>query len=261
MNILQSFSLDGKVALLTGGAGGYGLQCSRALAEAGAKTYMASRNVENLKKTAEKLNQNGGHVSVLPFDQGNEKSILALRDQVVEREGRIDVLVNNAVARTVKKGWEADAANFDESMRVNATGLFLLTRAVGEVMIPQKSGSIINIGSMMGMVGVENHNYEGTDMSGWAADYFFHKGGMINFTRHCGSYFGRYGIRVNCVSPGGLYSENLPERFIANYSQRTQLGRLANETDLMGCIVFLAADASLYITGVNIPLDGGYTAK
>ncbi len=261
MKVLQSFSLEGKVALLTGGAGGYGLQCARALAEAGAKTYMASRNMDALQKVADELNNNGGDVTALKFDQGDEKSIEDLRDRVAERENRIDVLVNNAVARTVKQGWESDAASFDESMHINATGLFLITRAVGEVMIPRKSGSIINIGSMMGMVGVEDHNYDGTDMNGWAPDYFFHKGGMINFTRFCGSYFGRYGIRVNCISPGGLYSEKHPEQFVKNYSRRTQLGMLANNTDLMGSIVFLASDASLYITGANIPLDGGYTAK
>ncbi len=261
MKVLQSFSLERKVALLTGGAGGYGLQCARALAEAGAKTYVASRNLEALQKVADELNKNGGDVSALRFDQGNEASILALRDRVAEQEGRIDVLVNNAVARTVKKGWEADAARFDDSMHINATGLFLLTRAVGEVMIPRKSGSIINIGSMMGMVGVEDHNYDGTDMSGWSPDYFFHKGGLINFSRFCGSYFGRYGIRVNCISPGGLFSQKHPEQFVKNYSRRTQLGRMANNTDLMGAIVFLASDASRYITGANIPLDGGYTAK
>jgi NAD(P)-dependent dehydrogenase (short-subunit alcohol dehydrogenase family) len=261
MKVLEMFSLEGKVALLTGGAGGYGLQCARALAEAGAKTYLASRNVDALRTVADELNSNGGNVTALKFDQGDEKSILALRDQVVERENRIDVLVNNAVARTTKKGWESDADQFDESMHINATGLFVLTRAVGEVMIPQKSGSIIHIGSMMGMIGVEDHNYDGTDMSGWSPDYFFHKGGMINFTRMCGSYYGRYGIRVNCISPGGLQAESHPDQFVKNYSERTQLGRMANDSDLLGAVVFLASDASLYITGTNIPLDGGYTAK
>ena len=98
-------------------------------------------------------------------------------------------------------------------------------------------------------------------VSGWAPDYFFHKGGMINFTRFCASYFGRSNVRVNCVSPGGLLSEQHPAQFVQNYSERTQLGRLGNDEDLKGIIVFLASDASLYITGANIPVDGGYTAK
>ncbi len=261
MAVLDTFSLKGKVALLTGGAGGYGLQCSRALAEARAQTYMASRNLGNLEKVAGDLRDEGWDVTALQFDQGDGASILRLRDEVVERSGRIDILVNNAVSRPMKKGWEDDGSAFDESMHVNATGLFLITRAIGEVMIRQEAGSIVNIGSMMGMVGVEYRNYDGTDMSGWCPDYFFHKGGMINFTRFCASYFGRYSVRVNCVSPGGLTAPVHPEAFLRNYGDRTQLGRLANDTDLMGIIVFLASDASAYITGTNIPLDGGYTAK
>ena len=200
-------------------------------------------------------------MTALQFDQGDKTSILSLRDTIVERAGRIDVLVNNAVSRPVKDGWESTLESIDESMHINVTGLFGITRAVGEVMIGQKSGSIVNIGSMMGMVGVEDHNYDGTDMSGWAPDYFFHKGGMINFTRFCASYFGRYGIRVNCVSPGGLRNPSHPDAFVKNYSERTQLGRLSNETDLMGAVVYFASDASVYVTGTNLPVDGGYTAK
>ncbi len=259
--VLDQFSLSGKVALLTGGAGGYGVHCVEALAEAGAKTFIASRNITALQEVADRYNGRGYDVTALQFDQGDEASILRLRDEVYAQAGRIDVLVNNAVARVMKGGWDGTSEGFDLSMHINATGLFLLIRAVGEVMIRQESGSIINIGSMMGMVGVEDHNYDGTDMNGWAPDYFFHKGGMINFTRFCASYFGRYNIRVNCISPGGLKSDSHPEQFVKNYSERTQLGRLGNQGDLAGSIVFFASEASAYITGTNLPLDGGYTAK
>ena len=255
------FSLKGRVALLTGGAGGYGQHCVKALAEAGASTYIASRNIDALEDVADSYRARGFTVVALQFDQGDEDSILALRDRVKKEEGHIDILVNNAVARVMKSGWDDTPEAFDASMHVNATGLFVMTRAVGEVMIEQRSGSIINIGSMMGMVGLEHRNYDGTDMSGWSPDYFFHKGGMINFTRFCASYFGRYNIRVNCVSPGGLLSDAHPEEFVRNYSQRTQLGRLGNEGDLVGSILFFASDASAYVTGTNLPVDGGYTAK
>jgi len=144
-------------------------------------------------------------------------------------------------------------------MRVNGTGLILITRALGEIMAD--GGSIINIGSIMGLVGLEPLNYSGTDMDGWYPDYFFHKGGMANLTRFLASYYGPRGIRVNCVHPGGLQSSGHDEAFVKNYSERTCLGRLANDTDLMGIVVFLAADASVYVTGTNIPVDGGYTAK
>ncbi len=260
-DVKELFSLEGKTALLTGGWGGFGLQCLRALAESGARTYIASRNITELKKAADEFCRRGFDVRAMQFDQGDETSIMKLRDDVVKDAGTIDILVNNAVARVMKKGWDDTAEAFDLSMHINATGLFVLTRAVGEVMIPKRYGSIINIGSMMGMVGTEHHNYEGTDMTGWYPDYFFHKGGMINFTRFCASYFGRYGIRVNCLSPGGLRSESHPQAFLDNYAERTQLGRIGEEEDLVGSIVFFASDASAYITGTNLPVDGGYTAK
>ena len=260
MAVLDLFSLKGKVAVLTGGAGLYGRQCLSALAEAGADTFIASRNARNLENVAVEYRDKGLKVTALSYDQGDEASILRLRDEVAKRCGRCDILVNNAVSRTMRD-WNDAAATFDADLRINGTGLFVITRAFGELMIPQRTGSIINIASMMGMVGLEQHNYDGTSMESWCGSYFFHKGGMINFTRFCASYFGRFNIRVNCISPGGLETPDQPERFKANYAQRTQLGRLANDTDLMGLIVYLASDASRYMTGANIPLDGGYTAK
>ena len=261
MDVLKTFSLKGKVALLTGGAGLYGRQIVAALAEAGADTYIASRNTEALEKVALEHREKGQKVTALYLDQGKEETIEALKDEILNRSGRIDILVNNAVARVMSGGMDGSAEDFDKSMHINATGIFLMTRIIGRVMEKQKSGSIVNIGSMMGMVGIEDHNYDGTDMNGWAPDYFFHKGGMINFTRFCASYLGRNNIRVNCISPGGLTHPSHPERFIRNYSERTQLGRLANDEDLKGAVVFLASEASAYITGINLPLDGGYTAK
>jgi NAD(P)-dependent dehydrogenase (short-subunit alcohol dehydrogenase family) len=261
MGVLDTFSLRGKVALVTGGAGLYGRQIVCAMAEAGAATYVASRNVEALEILAAAHRSQGHDVVALSYDQGEEASILALRDEIVERSGRIDVLVNNSVARPMKRGYLDDARTFAESMRVNATGLFLITRAFGDVMAEQGNGSIIHIGSIQGMVGPDPTLYRETSMSGWYPDYFFHKGGLINFTRFIASYYGSKGVRCNCVSPGGFRTESMPEAFVRQYSDRTFLGRLANDTDVMGAVVFLASDASAYITGVNIPIDGGYTAK
>jgi NAD(P)-dependent dehydrogenase (short-subunit alcohol dehydrogenase family) len=111
------------------------------------------------------------------------------------------------------------------------------------------------------MVGPDPTIYRGTEMSGWYPDYFFHKGGIINFTRFVASYYGARGVRCNCLSPGGFWTASMPKAFVKQYSDRTFLGRLANESDLMGAVVFLAGNASAYITGTNIPVDGGYTAK
>jgi NAD(P)-dependent dehydrogenase (short-subunit alcohol dehydrogenase family) len=261
MGILERFSLQGKVALVTGGAGLYGRQIVAALAEAGARTYVAARHVEALEALAAEHRAAGLDVRALQFDQGDEASILSLCERIVQESGCLHVLVNNAVLRPMKKGFLSDASTFAESMRVNATGLFLITRAFGDVMAEQGSGSIINIGSIQGMIGPDPTIYRGTTMSGWYPDYFFHKGAVINFTRFIASYYGARGVRCNCVSPGGFRTPDHPEPFVRQYSDRTFLGRLADATDLMGIIVFLASDASAYITGTNIPVDGGYTAK
>ncbi|HNR31772.1 MAG TPA: SDR family oxidoreductase, partial [Candidatus Hydrogenedentes bacterium] len=239
----------------------YGRQIARALAEAGADTYVASRNLENLEALCRALAAKQLHVTPLRADQGDEASVLALRDALMERSGRIDVLVNNAVIRPMTRGYQDTADAFTESMRVNATGIFTITRAFGDMMAGRGSGSIVNIGSIQGMVGPDPTVYEGTSMSGWYPDYFFHKGGMINFTRFVASYYGARGVRCNCVSPGGYETPSHPPLFVRNYGARTLLGRMANDTDLMGAVVFLASDASAYVTGVNLPVDGGYTAK
>ena len=260
MNILDMFSLKDKVVLITGGAGLYGRQIVSACAEAGAEVIVASRNLEALEKLAEQHRKSGYSVTAYRVDLGDEESVCCLKDYIGEKYGRLDVLINNAVARPMK-GYDDDISSFEESMHVNATGLFMVTRIMGDYIAETGGGSIINIGSIMGMIGPDPTNYTGTSMNAWYPDYFFHKGGMINFTRFIASYYGDKEIRCNCVSPGGLFQPTMPQAFVKNYSSRTLLGRLANETDLKGIIVFLASDASVYITGANIPVDGGYTAK
>ncbi len=262
MNALDTFSLKGKVALITGGAGNYGRQMVAALAEAGAETYIASRGVEALEKVAKEEQERGYNVTALSLDLSEEESIRSLYDNIISRSGRIDILVNNAVTRSACDGWDNPLEAFDQSLHINASALFKITQLFAESMKKQRSGSIINIGSMMGMVGIEMANYAGTDMNPNPSPiYFYEKGGIINFTRWAASILGPYNIRVNCVSPGGFETPDLPEEFVKNYSARTQLGRMANATDLKGIIVFLGSDASEYITGTNIPVDGGYTAK
>lgn len=261
MDVLDSFSLKGKVAVVTGGAGLYGRQIVAALAEAGAQTFLASRDLNKLESVAAEERARGHDVTALPLDLSSDASIAALHREVMARAGRCDVLVNNAVTRSALDGWDNALDAFDRSLRVNASALFVVTRLFGEEMRRQKSGSIINIGSMMGMVGLEMANYEGTEMMPNPSPiYHYEKGGIINFTRWAASILGADNVRVNCLSPGGFFA-NQPAPFVKAYSARTQLGRMANTTDLKGAIVFLASDASAYVTGTNIPVDGGYTAK
>ena len=183
---------------------------------------------------------------------------MQLLAQVIEAAGRVDILVNNSVLRPMRD-WSDPAAEFARSMEVNATGLFMMTRAFGDHMARQGGGSIINIGSMQGSVGPDFTLYEGLPWN-VPPDYFFHKAGLVQLTRYAAAKLGPHGVRVNAVSPGGFFNGQDP-RFVERYHARTFLGRMANETDLKGAIVFLASDAAAYITGANLAIDGGYTCK
>ena len=254
----EMFSLKDRVVVVTGGAGLYGRQIVTAIAEAGATVFVASRDVKALEEAAAEERDKGLDVSALRLDLADEKSILALCDNVLNRADRVDVLVNNAVLRPMKD-WHNPAEAWSCSMKVNATGLFLITRAFGERMARAGCGSIINIGSIQGMVGPDFWLYEEVDW-GASPDYFFHKGGMLNFTRYVAAYYGPRGVRCNLISPGGFFAGQERE-FVERYEKRTFLGRMANESDLKGAVVFLASDASSYVTGANLVVDGGYTAK
>lgn len=259
MSVLESFSLKGKVALLTGSAGLYGRQMLQALAEAGARVYTGSRNLDALEKQAEDYRSRGFDVRALRLDQSIEAEVLAARDTILKESGKIDVLVNNAVYRPVADVHD-DISKFDESMKVNATGLFSISRTFADVMAEAGGGSIINIGSIFGMLGPDVSVYEDTDLVWARPDYYFEKGGMITLTKFIAGYYGIKGVRCNCISPGGFWTEDMHPVFVERYKKSTCLRRMANSTDLVGIIVFLASDASAYITGANIPVDGGRTA-
>lgn len=258
--VLERFSLEKKVAIVTGGAGLYGRQIVKALAEAGARVYVASRNVDALEKLAVAERQNGYEVYSAFLDLADEKSILDMTDTVFKKEKHIDILINNAVSRMMKNGFKSPSSEFDESMHVNGTGLFVITRSTGDLMAEQKKGSIINIGSIRGTTAPQASLYRDTDMNCWQPDYNYNKGGMISFTQFTASYYGRYGVRCNCISPGGFYTEEIPRQFLERYNERTCLGRMGNDSDIQGAVIFLASEASSYITGINMNVDGGYTA-
>lgn len=260
VNVIDSFRLDGKVALVTGGAGLYGRQIAEATAEAGAKTFIASRGIEALEKQAETFRAAGLDVTALQLDQSNEDSVRSLLQQIVERAGKVDVLVNNAVARTMVAG-APRYESFTKSLEINGTGILMMTEIFGRHMAERKSGSIINISSIYGILGPDLTLYEGTGMKDpTPPDYWFHKGGMIQLTKFAAGIFGPYGVRVNSICPGGFFTGQ-PEEFVRRYNAKTYLGRMANEQDLKGVIVFLASDASAYITAANIPVDAGLSAK
>ncbi len=264
MHVMKLFDLTGKVALVTGGAGKYGKPMVEALAEAGATVITASRTLDKNEEYALTLRERGLRVFADAYDQGDEQSILDLCNRLVKTYGKVDILVNNSALRGCFSGGfdGGTMAGFAESLRVNGAGVFVLSRALGNVMAQNGSGSIINIGSYMGNLGPNEPLYAGTDgMSALGGpDYFYHKSGMHNLTRFLAGNYGPKGVRCNCLALGGLFANQHPA-FVENYSKATYVGRLACEEDVKGIIVYLASDASKYLTGTVIPLDGGYSAK
>jgi NAD(P)-dependent dehydrogenase (short-subunit alcohol dehydrogenase family) len=251
------FSLAGKIVLLTGGAGLYGRGLAAQLAEAGATLILASRNLAALEQVATEERARGRIVHARSLDQAEESSIVQLRDSVFKEFGRVDGLVNNAVARPMKSA-DAPLADWEASMKTNATGFFAISRAFGDAMAALGRGSIVNIGSIQGMVGPDYSLYEGLDMHA-IPDYFFHKAGMVNLTKFFAARYGPQGVRVNCLSPGGFLNGQHPT-FVERYTKATYLRRMADERDLGGPVIFLLSEAARYVTGVNLPVDGGYTA-
>jgi NAD(P)-dependent dehydrogenase (short-subunit alcohol dehydrogenase family) len=258
MHINELFSLKNKIILVTGGAGNYGRCLVEGLAEAGGTVITASRNETAGEAVAAQFRDAGLSVLALPLDQGDPASVLALKEAIRDRFGRLDVFVNNAVSRPMK-GYDAPITQFAESMRVNATGMMDILREIADLIAESGGGSIINIGSMMGMFGPDLSNYEGTDMGHPPPDYFFHNAGLLNLTRYMARMMAGKHIRVNCISPGGLFNHQ-PERFLANYTRKVPLGRMANNDDIKGLAVLLASEAGAYINGENILMDGGLNA-
>ncbi|MCM8763837.1 MAG: SDR family oxidoreductase [Candidatus Omnitrophica bacterium] len=258
MKILDRFKLTDRIAVVTGGAGRYGRFIVEGLAEAEAVVYVVSRNVNNCEFFASEMQRKNFKVLPCYLDMGKTESIVALKEKILKEQGRVDILVNNAVLRPMKH-YEDPIEAFNLSMEINATGIMNTTRIFAEEMIKRRNGVIINISSMYGVVGPDFSMYEGTDMDA-PPDYFFHRAGLISLTRYLAAKYAPYNIRVNCVSPGGLFN-NQPEIFVQRYNKRTFLERMANGEDIKGIVVFLASDASSYITGENIMVDGGYTKK
>jgi NAD(P)-dependent dehydrogenase (short-subunit alcohol dehydrogenase family) len=258
MHIKDLFSLKDKVSLVTGGAGNYGKCIAEGLAEADSTVIIASRNLKASEEVAARFRTNGLNVHALQVDQGDPVSVQNLKVQILSEFGKLDVFVNNAVSRPMK-GYDAPLEDFAESMRVNATGSMDILREMADLIVQNGGGSIINIGSMMGMFGPDLSNYEGTTMGNPPPDYFFHNAGLLNLTKYMAQILAGKNVRVNCISPGGLFNHQ-SERFLENYTKKVPLRRMANQDDIKGLIVLLASEAGAYINGENILMDGGLNA-
>jgi len=256
MSIWDLLSLKDKVAVVTGGGRKYGLSCARGLAEADARVIIASRDMDNNNERAGEMRTDGLDVTAEHLDMSEMDSIIALKNKVVADHGKIDILVHSA--RSINMfSFDDPVQNWEASEKINSTGYFLVMRLFLEQMKKQNHGNIINIASIYGVTGQDPALYDGTDMKS-SPDYWFQKGGMINLSRYLATRFAGNNIRVNCISPGGFFA-NQEGPFLNNYTSRVPLGRMANEDDIKGAVVYLASEASSYVTGQNIMLDGGWT--
>jgi len=266
---MDLFSLKDKTAIVTGALGLIGKKHCEALALAGANVVVADVNEVRSQEFAATLGAN--HIG-MGVDVTSPDSLKAARDKVVAKYGSIDILVNNAAINdmfenpamakdlSAFENYPLDA--FQKSIDVNITGVFLCSQILGTVMAEQGFGSIINVASTYGMVGPDQSIYRnecGEQTFYKSAAYPVTKGAVINFTRFLAAYWGEKGVRVNTLSPGGVEnSQN--EFFVSNYSAKTLLGRMAQPTDYQGALIFLASEASAYMTGANLVVDGGWTA-
>lgn len=254
------FDLKDKVAVVTGGAGLLGTAITTALARFGATVYLADVNEEKGKAVCQKINEDGFRSQFIQLDITDEASVEACIKNIVSDSKKLDVWINNAYPRT--DDWnlmfeQIPFSSWRKNIDMHLNGYCLCCQKVCDEMKKGKGGSIINIASIYGVSGVDFSIYEGTNMTMPAA-YSVIKGGVVNFTRYLASYFGKNGIRVNCISPGGIYNGQ-PDHFVKRYSEKVPLGRMADAEDVVGAVVYLASDASKYVTGQNVVVDGGWT--
>jgi len=260
-SVQQLFDLTGKTALITGATGHLGGALGWALAEAGSRVVVTSRKVERALEVAAALPDPGGvgHVG-MALDQLSDEETLASRfGAIVERVGRIDVLVNNGHEHGSRDWTDVSGEEFSRQLG-NATGYFLLARLVREqAVMADAPASIVMLGSMYGLVGSYPEVYEGI-CPGSPAAYQALKGGIVQLTRHLAVCWAKDRVRVNCLSPGPFPGPSAPAELIPRLEARSPMGRIGRPAELKGAVVFLASEASSYMTGQNLVVDGGWTA-
>jgi len=274
MTIFDKFSLKDKVAVVTGGVGLLGTEFCKTFAEAGAAVAVVDLNGDAANKVADGLIKDGYKAKGIATDITSPDSVNGMIDSVLSNFGRLDVLVNSAA---LDPKFDPDAASkgiapgafedypleqWNAAMNVNLTGMFLVTQACVKPMIAQgKKGSIINICSTYGLNGPDQRIYikDGKRVAFKPVYYTTTKAGVMGFTKYLAAYYAGTEIRVNALTPGGVYN-NHEEYFVKNYSAKTIMGRMAKKDEMNGALLFLASDASSYMTGNNVVVDGGWTA-
>jgi NAD(P)-dependent dehydrogenase (short-subunit alcohol dehydrogenase family) len=251
----RRFRLDDRVAVVTGASSGIGIALAEGLATAGASVVLTARRRERLEKLAARLREGGGRALAVPCDLAREAEIDRLVGCTLERFGGIDVLVNNAGFTRIQPAEEEGLETFREVLNVNLVGAFLCAQRFGREMLAAGSGSIVNVASVLGVVGTGQ-----IPQAGYTAS----KGGLVNLTRELAAQWARRGVRVNALAPGWFPSEMTKEMFgdedgVAWIRNRAPMGRPGRVEELVGPLLFLASEASSYVTGQVLLVDGGWT--
>jgi len=272
----ERFDLTGRVALITGGAGLLGRQHAAALADAGAHVVLVDLVADQADSAAQEVTQLTNVAAIgIAADITVKGDVERMVATTLARFGRLDILINNA-AMTVKGGGDRSDQYFarfedypqdlwEKALQVNLTGTFLCCQAVGRQMVAQQRGVILNIASDVGTISPDHRIYEGVVSPhtgkpfNTPASYATTKAGVINLTRYLATYWANDGIRVNALSPGGVLADHDPQ-FVRNLTDRIPLGRMARKDEYRGAVLFLVSDASSYMTGANLIVDGGRTA-
>lgn len=264
----ELFSLKGKTAIVTGALGLIGRNHCLALNEAGASIVIADTDEQKCKDFASRHFTDSIGVQL---DVTQKESVIEMKETVLSKFGKIDILVNNAAINDMFEDPKAakEQSKFEnyplelwqKSLDVNLTGVFLCSQVIGSQMVKQGKGSIVNIASTYGIAAPDQslyQNQQGYQTFYKPPAYSITKGGVIMLTKYLAAYWGNAGVRVNTLTPGGV-KNGQQDFFIENYSKKTPLGRMADPQDYKGAIVFLASDASSYMTGANLIVDGGWT--
>ena len=269
--IFDKFSLRGRTAIVTGGPGLLGAEFCHTLAEAGAHVVVADVDGAAAADTADQIKQQDYSAVAVQVDVTDPESVQEMSRKVLDQFGRIDILVNSAAIDpkfdpshpgSSSGAFETYPVDlWRKAIDVNLTGAFLCSQAVVGAMLKQGGGSIINLCSMYGLVGPDQRLYEqeGQAVRFKPAFYSVSKAGILGLTRYIATYYAGKGIRANALTPGGIFNDN-EEEFLKNYAARSVMGRMAQKDEMNGALLFLASDASSYMTGSNLVVDGGWTA-